>query len=151
MEKNFCPTCGAVRRRPEHGVAPDRDAQDALLVWNTLAAAEVFQLARDKEKKVVNFNYDQAKAAVLEENPELAEAYRELTQKPTRETEFAEVGEKAGAQYWNPSETLAQLASIKMVEMNLTYGQAAEYVLKFHPGLAKAFREFTLNLNSEVK
>ena len=45
----------------------------------------------------------------------------------------------------NPSDMLASLASAKMVEMNLTYGQAAEYVLKTNPALAQAYREYTLN------
>ena len=47
----------------------------------------------------------------------------------------------------NPSDVLAGLASAKMVEMNLTYGQAAEYVLKTNPALAQAYREYTLNPN----
>ncbi len=47
----------------------------------------------------------------------------------------------------NPSDTLAELASAKMVEMNLTYGQAAEYVLKTNPSLAHAYREYTMNPN----
>jgi len=45
----------------------------------------------------------------------------------------------------NPSDALAKLASAKMVEMNLTYGQAAEYVLKTDPALALAYREHVLN------
>lgn len=45
----------------------------------------------------------------------------------------------------NPSDMLASLASAKMVEMNLTYGQAAEYVLKTNPALAQAYREYTVN------
>ena len=45
----------------------------------------------------------------------------------------------------NPSQTLARLASARMVEMHLNYGQAAEYVLKTNPVLANAYREYTLN------
>lgn len=45
----------------------------------------------------------------------------------------------------NPSDALAQQASAKMTEMNLSYGQAAEYVLKTDPALAKAYRDYTLN------
>ena len=45
----------------------------------------------------------------------------------------------------DPSVTLARLASARMVEMNLTYGQAAEYVLKSNPALAEAYRDYTLN------
>ena len=45
----------------------------------------------------------------------------------------------------NPSQTLARLASTRMVEMSLSYGQAAEYVLKTNPALATAYREYTLN------
>ena len=45
----------------------------------------------------------------------------------------------------DPSVTLARLASARMVEMNLTYGQAADYVLKSNPALAEAYRDYTLN------
>jgi len=45
----------------------------------------------------------------------------------------------------NPSQKLARLSSNKMVELNLTYGQAADYVLKNDPVLASQYRDFTLN------
>ena len=45
----------------------------------------------------------------------------------------------------DPSRDLAQRAAQRMVEMNLTYTQAAEYVLKTDPVLARAYRDFTLN------
>jgi len=45
----------------------------------------------------------------------------------------------------NPSIRLSRLAAAKMVELNLTYGQAADYVLKTSPALAGAYRDFTLN------
>lgn len=45
----------------------------------------------------------------------------------------------------DPSRTLARRAAQRMVEMNLSYSQAAEYVLKTDPELARAYRDFTLN------
>ena len=44
----------------------------------------------------------------------------------------------------NPSQTLARLAGAKMAELNLTYGQAADYILKTKPDLAKAYRDYTI-------
>ena len=43
-----------------------------------------------------------------------------------------------------PSQELTRRASAAMVEQSLTYSQAAEYVLKTNPELAKAYREYTL-------
>ena len=40
---------------------------------------------------------------------------------------------------------LAALANRKMAELNLTYSQAAQYVLKTRPELARAYRDYTLN------
>lgn len=48
----------------------------------------------------------------------------------------------------NPSQTLARIATNRMKELNLTYPDAAEYVLRTQPALAQAYREFTLNSNS---
>jgi hypothetical protein len=45
----------------------------------------------------------------------------------------------------NPSETLARLARNAMAELNLTYGEASAYVLRTHPALARAYRDFTVN------
>ena len=65
---------------------------------------------------------------------------------PKGEQAYAAVEHHAGQpEPDNPSDVLASLASAKMVEMNLTYGQAAEYVLKTNPALAEAYREYTLN------
>jgi hypothetical protein len=47
----------------------------------------------------------------------------------------------------DPSARLATLATRKMTELGLTYSQAAQYVLKTDPGLARAYRDYTLNLN----
>ena len=47
----------------------------------------------------------------------------------------------------NPSQTLARLAANKMNELNLSYTEASEYVLRTEPALARAYREFTLNPN----
>jgi len=47
----------------------------------------------------------------------------------------------------DPSRTLARLASAKMVELNLGYGKAADYVLNTNPGLARAYREYILKAN----
>ena len=62
----------------------------------------------------------------------------EMAHAPDRERTFADEGE-------NPSEMLSRLAATRMVEMNLSYGQAAEYVLKTNPALARAYRDYTLN------
>jgi hypothetical protein len=48
----------------------------------------------------------------------------------------------------DPSARLAALANRKMVELNLGYSQAAQYVLKTNPGLARAYRDYTLNPNT---
>ena len=48
-----------------------------------------------------------------------------------------------------PSQELARRAGGIMVAGGFTYGQAAEYVLKSHPALAKAYREFTLKGGGE--
>lgn len=45
----------------------------------------------------------------------------------------------------NPSQTLARLASNTMAELNLSYGEASAYVLRTHPALARAYRDFTVN------
>jgi hypothetical protein len=45
----------------------------------------------------------------------------------------------------DPSARLAALANRKMVELNLTYSQAAQYVMKTRPDLARAYRDYTLN------
>lgn len=47
----------------------------------------------------------------------------------------------------NPSQTLARQAANKMNELNLSYTEASEYVLRTEPALAQAYREFTLNPN----
>lgn len=47
----------------------------------------------------------------------------------------------------NSSQTLARLAANKMNELNLSYTEASEYVLRTEPELARAYREFTLNPN----
>ena len=47
----------------------------------------------------------------------------------------------------NPSMALARLAAQRMVELNLTYSDAAAYVLKAQPELARAYRDYTLNLS----
>jgi hypothetical protein len=49
------------------------------------------------------------------------------------------------AQDPNPSRSLARLAANAMAELNLGYGEAAAYVLRTHPALARAYRDFTLN------
>ncbi len=54
----------------------------------------------------------------------------------------------ADAEAGDPSARLAALANRKMVELNLTYSQAAQYVLKTQPGLARAYRDYTLNPNA---
>lgn len=48
----------------------------------------------------------------------------------------------------DPSARLASLATRKMAELNLSYPQAAQYVLKTNPGLARAYRDYTLNPNA---
>lgn len=45
----------------------------------------------------------------------------------------------------NPSLALSRQAAAKMTEMKLSYSQAAEYVLKTNPALAKAYRDYTIN------
>lgn len=55
--------------------------------------------------------------------------------------------EEDGAEAGDPSARLAALATRKMAELNLSYPQAAQYVLKTHPGLARAYRDYTLNPN----
>lgn len=45
----------------------------------------------------------------------------------------------------NPSLELARLATARMTELNLGYADAAAYVLRTHPRLARAYREYTLN------
>ena len=45
----------------------------------------------------------------------------------------------------DPSARLAALANRKMVELNLTYSQAAQYVMKTRPDLARAYRDYALN------
>ena len=51
----------------------------------------------------------------------------------------------------DPSRTLARLASAKMVELNLSYSRAADYVLATHPELAKAREEFIDGTESETE
>jgi len=47
----------------------------------------------------------------------------------------------------NPSAELARRASAKMAELNLTYAQAAEYVLQTNPELSRAYHDFVRNPN----
>jgi len=47
----------------------------------------------------------------------------------------------------NPSATLARLSANAMAELNLPYGDAAAYVLRTHPELARAYRQFTVSPN----
>ena len=48
----------------------------------------------------------------------------------------------------DPSRTLGRLASAKMIEMNISYGRAADYVLDTNPGLARSYRDYILNANT---
>jgi hypothetical protein len=61
------------------------------------------------------------------------------------EAAFAADDPAAGEEEGDPSARLAALANRKMVELNLTYSQAAQYVLKTQPALARAYRDYTLN------
>ena len=47
----------------------------------------------------------------------------------------------------DPSVTLARLASNAMAELHLSYSEAAAYVLRTQPALARAYRDYTLTPN----
>ena len=49
------------------------------------------------------------------------------------------------------SDELARLANVAMAEHKLTYGQAAEYVLRNNPDLAAAYRKFTAAVSEGEK
>lgn len=66
-------------------------------------------------------------------------------QLPQAELAFSQTEPEAADSGADPSRTLARLAENKMNELNLPYSQAAEYVLRTQPSLARAYREFTLN------
>ncbi len=95
---------------------------------------------------------DAATSAVIPEQPvckecrEILERYLgtwELGVRSTEETEETETTLRS-LQDENPSQELARLAGAKMAEMNLTYGQAADYILENNPDLAKAYRDYTI-------
>lgn len=49
----------------------------------------------------------------------------------------------------DPSQQVARLANAKMLELNLSYSEAARYVLQTHPELARAYRDYTLTFHSQ--
>ena len=67
---------------------------------------------------------------------------------PAGETAYAREDPGTGAESRNPSERLALLAADKMTELGISYGEASEYVLRTHPELAGAYRDFTINPQS---
>jgi hypothetical protein len=60
---------------------------------------------------------------------------------------LARLEQHGAAPEWleDPQQQLTWLASRKMVELNLTFAQAAQYVLKINPELARAYRDYTLH------
>ena len=66
---------------------------------------------------------------------------------PAGELAFTADPAAPGERDEDPSRTLARLASAKMVELNLSYGKAADYVLNTNPGLAQAYRAYILKAN----
>lgn len=67
---------------------------------------------------------------------------------PAGETAYSRDDHATSGESQNPSERLALLAADKMTELGITYGEASEYILRTHPELAEAYRNFTLNPQS---
>ncbi|HEX9841902.1 MAG TPA: hypothetical protein VGC20_04090 [bacterium] len=64
---------------------------------------------------------------------------------PSGEVAHAAPSEALAMADENPSLTLARLAGNAMAELKLSYGDAAAYVLRTQPALARAYRDFTVN------
>lgn len=121
--RRFCEEQGRAGRLPPH-------LQQRLL-------AEVERQAHSfSEGDGLRVSLDWVQAFVREQAP----------LRPAGEVAFAraESGAQAEADA-DPSERLARLARSRMAELNLSYSQAAEYVLRNDPDLARAYRDFTLN------
>ena len=72
-----------------------------------------------------------------------------LIRNVTSSSKGAESGTTSPTSDPNPSVTLARLASNAMAELHLSYSEAAAYVLRTQPALARAYRDYTLNPNSK--
>jgi hypothetical protein len=64
---------------------------------------------------------------------------------PAGEAAHAAPLDAGGRDDENPSMALARLAGNAMAELNLSYGEAAAYVLRTQPALARAYRDYTVN------
>jgi hypothetical protein len=64
---------------------------------------------------------------------------------PMGEAAHAAPPDAGGRDDENPSRALARLAGNAMTELNLSYGEAAAYVLRTQPALARAYRDYTVH------
>lgn len=80
--------------------------------------------------------------------------FNEVSEKrgfPHRADEHTSPAIEAAKPADDPSQRVARLANAKMLELGISYSEAARYVLQTQPDLAREYRDYTLRVGASVE